>query len=58
MEEYSIIALPEIREMILSHLDAEERRNAVLSCPALYEIVCSMERNYKIKLDGNVSNFC
>lgn len=55
MEEISIVALPEIREMIWNHLDAYPRKEAVLVCPAFYEIICRLKPIESLKLNNGVS---
>lgn len=54
-KERSILDLDEIRELILVHLDTEERREAALACPNFYEIVCRLDKNKKLELTGKVS---
>lgn len=54
MEEYSILDLPEIREMILIHLESKERRKAVLVCPAFYKIICALAQD-KLVLNNKAS---
>lgn len=54
-EERSILDLDEIREMILVHLNEQERREAALVCPTFNEIVCRLDKNKKLELTGNVS---
>lgn len=43
-----ILDLPEIREVILSHLDAESRKEAVLVCLEFYEIICHQKSGLEI----------
>lgn len=53
-EEYSIIDLPEIQELVLHHLDAKARLEAVLVCRDFYQTICRLEKN-SLKLDDKVS---
>lgn len=59
-KEYSLLISPEtgeMLEMVLVHLDAEERHEAACASPAFYEALCRLERNKKLKLDVHVSLF-
>lgn len=50
MEDCSILLLPEISEMILQHLDAEERQEAVLVSQAFYSTIRHLERKQTLVL--------
>lgn len=56
MEEYSIIALPEIREMVVRHLESKDLEEIALVSPAFYQIVCRIDQDV-LKLDEKVSFF-
>lgn len=55
MQQHWILTLPEIRELIARHLDAETRQEAVLVSRAFYETICSIEWNNSLVLDEKVS---
>lgn len=44
MERRSIVELPKICELILQHLDAEERQEAVLVSREFYFTVCRLKQ--------------
>lgn len=50
----SVIALREIQEMVLQHLNVGEREEAVLASRSFYETICYLERNGSLKLDYEV----
>lgn len=52
MDEYSILALPEIREMVFSHLNEEDTRETVIVSPTFYNTICNLEQN-KIIIEVN-----
>lgn len=54
-KEYTILALREIREMVLHHLDAEARKEAVLVSRVFYETICFLERKKCLVIDEDVS---
>lgn len=52
----AFLDLPEeIREMVLQHLDAEDRLEAVETCPAFYETICYLDRDKKLVLNDTAS---
>lgn len=55
MEDHSILNFPEIREMILRNLETKDLNETVLVCPAFYKIVCEIERNKTLDLNGKVN---
>lgn len=46
-----ILALPEIQEMVIHHLNAEDRREAVLICKGVHSLICHLERNKCLMID-------
>lgn len=49
----SILALPEIQEMVLSHLDTEARHEALI-CKSFYLTICHLDRHKSLKLTKNL----
>lgn len=47
----------DIKGNILHHLNAEDRREAVLVCKDFYKTICHLERNKSLILDEKVSGF-
>lgn len=54
MENNTLITLEEIREMVLRHLDAVARKEAVQICRSYYETNCRLENNKTLTLDDKV----
>lgn len=55
----SILALPgwhDIKEVVLHHLNAKDRREAVLACKDFHNTICHLERNKCLKLDYRVND--
>lgn len=54
MEEYSIIDVPEIREMVFRHLESKDCEEVVLVSPTFNQIFCGIEQD-RLKLDQKVN---
>lgn len=56
-EQKSLLGLlpEEVREVVLHHLNAEDRRQAVLVCRSFYKTICYLDRKKTLKLDDKAS---